>query len=862
MKRKEFMDIMSTDISMFDVEKWDKLDLFHNYDRLKTYITLKLGTEYFDFFARPKTGRKNHEVVWQSDLFDAPPVPLSSLTGDEYTRYKARLDEKTGKLKELIRQIEEEQKDVPRWSQLLEKAMLYGGDNYVFCGDGKITVAAWSMKPGQQYIHNPGGREINKKDIIDSGDTPENNSPPVVNDADNTDKGNIVPPADNLPPVVNNADNTDEENTVTPADNPPPVETGTDDTDGGNTVTPEKPTPPSPLPHPRKWWKWLLYILAALFLCLLLFGLLRRCSESAVPVLPEQPGMMPPIDPGDVGYDDDSILLVVANRLNILLEDEDIEGFARDFKKAYPGDEYRIVYYDTIVRRLQILIPKEEKSIIRIELPQKLPQYSFIIYDESMFNSGYRPNDPAMNDRAKSWYLEAVKAPQAWDITLGDSSVTVAIVDDGFDLAHTELRERVYLPYNAVSHDRTLFPQPSSNPSGEISDHGTHTSGTAIGEANNGEGLSGIAPGCKYMPVQVGDRNGQMSITAIMDGLLYAIYNGADVVNLSLGTAMPSIEFQPEYIQRIFAENMFLEAEQVWNEVYKIAEKHNTVIVYAAGNDNVLTAVDPMNRSDYCIHVSALDTDLSKADFSNWGEQSTVSAPGVAIYSSSLGDRYVFMNGTSMAAPIVTGGVALIKSINKNISAREVIRLLQTTGLPVASSRRMGNLIQLDRALAAASGRTFPTDCRDIARRIDSLTRVIDELRRQCLRYAPADTMKLPEIIEKPETLNGRWQSTTDLYNDKGERVSVYLDFDVDNKCGTFSLVENSGRTFTAPIKINITGNSLEITQNEYACCDDGYCYGKYTFSCRADKNGKAECVATNVNNKLNKVIFNLVKIS
>jgi subtilisin family serine protease len=844
---KKFQDILIIDATAFDVEKWDKLDLFHNYDRMRSYVSANSGAECFDFFARPKTGHKKNEIIWQSDLFDTTPVQLSSLSGNEYKRYKAVLDEKMKKLKAFVEKIEQ-RSETSGWAQLIGKAMLYGGDDYVFCGEGKIAIAAWSMKPAKQHVHNPAGLEFDEKS---NHDEEHDVSPPVV-----------PPPVDNSQAGGSNTDNANNgQNTVPPPYVPPPVDnsqSGGDNT--GNAGSGQNVPPPVVPPAARKkcpWWKWLLYILAALLLAALLFGLLRNCSAPAV--LPPMPGVLPPIDSGDIGYDDDSISQVVTNRLNILLESPDIEGFARDFKKAYPDSKYRIIYYDTVIRRLQLQIPKDEKNKIRDELPQKLPQYSFFIYDESIFEGSYRPNDPGMNDAAKSWYLDAIKAPQAWDITRGDPEITIAIIDDGFDLSHPELKKRVYLPYNAVSRNSDIFYHYKSSTNG-IFDHGTHVSGTATGEADNRAGLLGIAPNCRYMPVQVGNQNGIMTTTAVMDATLYAIYHKADVINLSLGMIFsPSIKYLPEYIQRTMAENNFLEETKVWNKIYKIAERHNATIVFACGNDNILTGIDPKQRSDYCIHVAAVNTKLGKAYFSNWGEQANISAPGVEIYSSVSNNRYKFFQGTSMAAPIVTGAVALIKSIDRNMSSRDILRLLQNTGKPVASSKKTGNLIQLDRALAAIGSSTTPNvDCRNIARKIDSLTQVIERLKRQCPQYASPDTMKLPGIIDNPAKLNGRWKSTTDIYNIHSEKVSIYFDFN--NRRGKLQFVENNGKTCYAPVRVNIAGNTLEIVQEDYAGCEDGSKYVKYTFSCKADRNGNAACVATSVDNKLNKVNFKLIK--
>jgi subtilisin family serine protease len=888
MKRKEFRNILVIDSAEFDVEKWDKRDLFHNYDRMNSYVSINLGSECFEFFARPRTGTKENEIIWQSDLFDVQPVPLSSLSGAEYNKYKAILDEKTEKLKKFIAQTAQKQGDsLTGWAQLLTKAMFYGGDDYVFCANDRITVAAWAMKPGRQHVPNPEGRNANVKNAATSAGqqpnvnsteeqtatstpstppvvSPENNiTPPPVTPTDNTTPSPVMPTKNVTPPPVTPTNNTTlppvtpTKNTTSPPVMPPVTPTN-------NTTAPPvtpmvPPLPPVPLRKECKWWKWLLYILAGLLLLALLCVLLRQCSGTAVPTLPPAPGVIPPVDPGDVGYDDDSVSQVITNRLNIFLESEDIEGFARDFKKAYPDDSYRVIYYDTTVRRLQIQVPKDKKNAVRDELPQKLSKYRFVIYDESMFESNYHPNDPAVNDPTKNWCLTAVKAPQAWDVTLGDPNVVVAIIDNGFDLSHPELKARVHLPYNTVTRNRKLFPVGMRG-----SEHGTHVSGTATGEANNGAGLLGIAPRCKYMPIQVGDRNGLMSTTAIMDAILYAIYNKADVINLSLGIGLNPIQVavlqRSESLQRMMVENNFLEEERVWNEIYKIAESHNVVIVYAAGNSNLLTAIDPHNRSNYCIHVSAVDTRLNKADFSNWGAQSTVSAPGVNIYSSTPNGGYASLQGTSMAAPIVTGGVALIRSVNKTMSARDISRLLQQTGTPIASTKKIGNLMQLDRALAAVAGTTTPpVDCRNIARQIDSLTRVIERLKQQCPQYAPPDTMKLPGIIKKPETLNGRWKSTTDIHNQQMERVEIYFEFN--GRYGTLSFVEANGKTCTATISVNVSGNMLNIVQNDYARCTDGKVYSKYTFEFKADRNGNAVCIATGVDNKLNRVRFNLVKI-
>lgn len=257
------------------------------------------------------------------------------------------------------------------------------------------------------------------------------------------------------------------------------------------------------------------------------------------------------------------------------------------------------------------------------------------------------------------------------------------------------------MPYNVLKHSSETFPQKA--------DHGTHVAGTALAIIDNQIGLCGIAPNCSFMPVQVADKNGLMTTTSILDGILYALYQGADVVNVSLGVDFTGLDEFSEEFQKNLLRNHFKEEERLWNKVSDIAEKHQSVIVVAAGNDNILTGIDAIQRPDNIITVSAVDKDnqlYAKADFSNYGEYSTVSAPGVDIFSTVGKNNYEVNSGTSMAAPIVTGAVALMKSVNKDLTTKEIIDILQRTGLPVHG--KIGNLIQLDKALQEASGIESP----------------------------------------------------------------------------------------------------------------------------------------------------------
>jgi len=213
------------------------------------------------------------------------------------------------------------------------------------------------------------------------------------------------------------------------------------------------------------------------------------------------------------------------------------------------------------------------------------------------------------------------------------------------------------------------------------------------------------------MPVQVANEREQMTTTSVLDGILYALYQGADVINVSLGNMFTGLSQYDEAVQKDMINNHFKEEERLWRHVMRIAASHNSTIVIAAGNDNVLAGIDAMQRPELFITVSAVDKNnqaYNKANFSNYGQFSDISAPGVGIYSSVGSDSYQTMDGTSMAAPIITGAVALMKSLNSNLTNKQILCILQGTGLETQGN--IGKLLQLDKALLKVkSGETV--DC-------------------------------------------------------------------------------------------------------------------------------------------------------
>lgn len=732
------------------------------FDRYRSASSMleKLDEKYRNFLAYPVKDGDNIEFYGIKARNDNPQI-LSELQGDEANKYQSIKDKTLAYYKRKIEELKDIDKDK---AEFLAAAIKSVDDRFVYCYDDKVVLGAWGMQMREKLpediteIRKSSPRKP-KKEIIDfkpaivPSITPFNVS---FNAGENGSlNGNSF--------VTKNANSylgDDEIPQVNPKEGYEFA--GWSETPNGYQVTDDKEftalyrqipivSDPPPLPWWKRFWlwltalftgkgclRWLLRALLFLLLLLLILWLLRNCNSCSrhtgggaalgdndstwlredpnvgsgggiydphnpytpVPtppgyedVLPPQQGVIPPIGanpeiiPGNPS--------IIANRLNILMDSEDksIVDLAKDFKAKYPDDKYKVVYYDDVVKRMQIEIPKEEREQLKQEIPPAFaPEYELFVFDEALFEGAYIPKDPAFSDSDKSWYLKAIRAPQAWDITLGSEKITVAIVDNGFNLQHPELKSKVVQPYNVWKHSDEIFSQ-------QI-DHGTHVAGTALAAADNGKGICGIAPNCKFMPVQVANEQGQMTTTSVLDGILYALYQGADVINVSLGSMFTGLAQYGETAQKDLINNHFKEEERLWRHVMRIAASHNSSIVIAAGNDNVLAGIDAIQRPELFITVSAVDKSnraYNKADFSNYGQFSDISAPGVGIYSSVGKDGYQTMDGTSMAAPIITGAVALMKSLNDNLTNKQILCILQTTGIETQGN--IGKLVQLDKAL-------------------------------------------------------------------------------------------------------------------------------------------------------------------
>ncbi len=317
------------------------------------------------------------------------------------------------------------------------------------------------------------------------------------------------------------------------------------------------------------------------------------------------------------------------------------------------------------------------------------------------------PNDPyfASSDSWGQhfddlWGVKRIGAPAAWDVTRG-AGVLVAIIDTGIDVGHPDLAANVWtnpdeIAGNGVDDDGNGFvddvhgwdfADDDADPHDDFL-HGTHVAGTVAAVGDNGMGIVGVAFESRLMAVRGLGTYGAGSTSDLAEAILYAVDNGADVINASWGGPGSS---------------------QTFADVLAAAHAAGVVFVAAAGNVNS-DAADFFPAGDpNVVAVAAFTYADRRANFSNFGLTLDVGAPGggddpppnkyssLSILSTLAnglaplnvppttlvlqngGGSYVRLAGTSMAAPHVTGTVALILAANPGLSVEQVRQVLRTT---------------------------------------------------------------------------------------------------------------------------------------------------------------------------------------
>ncbi|MEZ5570461.1 MAG: S8 family peptidase [Halioglobus sp.] len=333
------------------------------------------------------------------------------------------------------------------------------------------------------------------------------------------------------------------------------------------------------------------------------------------------------------------------------------------------------------------------------------------------------PNDDAY---PLQWHYPLIGLPDAWDTTTGDPGVVVAVVDTGILATHPDIVGQLVQGYDFVRDPVSAGDGDGidANPRDEIdtagstsqSFHGTHVSGTVSARGNNLIGVAGSAFSCRVMPVRALGTGGGGTSYDVDQAVRFAAglpndsgtvpQQRADVINLSLGGSPFS---------------------QATQNLYNEVRAAGVMVVAAAGNEASDAPGYPA-AYDGVISVSAVDAQQRLTTYSNTGPQIDVAAPGGdnsvdlngdgypdgilstggSVSAGGVNFVYSFLSGTSMAAPHVAGVLALMKSVNPNLTPADVDAMLAAgelsddLGVPGRDNQFGYGIINAQRAVLAA----------------------------------------------------------------------------------------------------------------------------------------------------------------
>jgi len=351
----------------------------------------------------------------------------------------------------------------------------------------------------------------------------------------------------------------------------------------------------------------------------------------------------PLLDGGEITYSNEEEMPEYSDETFIVQYKEGVdEETRRTLNELYGVEEVDVIGEDG--ENVKVLKVKEGYTIE--EVLEKYMADPNIEYAEPDYLAEfyYEPNDPGYKNLKA--VLAAIGAQTAWDYTKGEN-VVVAVVDSGVAL-HSELVANMLPGYSAVT---------SLSPNYDKLAHGTGVAGVVGAVGDNGIGTIGINWEAKILPVKVDDAGGGLSVANISKGIRWAADNGAQVINLSLGTTSdsPTLKSAIDY-----------------------AYDKGCILVAATGNAGK-NAVDYPARYANVIGVGGTADGITRAAISNYGTGVDVLAVS-AYYTTNPSGGYENMAGTSFASPQVAGLASLLIGLNPELTADQVKDYIQRGG--------------------------------------------------------------------------------------------------------------------------------------------------------------------------------------
>lgn len=251
------------------------------------------------------------------------------------------------------------------------------------------------------------------------------------------------------------------------------------------------------------------------------------------------------------------------------------------------------------------------------------------------------PNDKYYQDQ---YYLQQIKVEKAWEINYSNE-VIVAVLDTGVDISHPDLQGKLINGVNILNKDTLPI---------DDNGHGTNVTGIVAAVSNNFIGISGITRNAKIMPVKVLDNEGKSDSFYVGQGIRYAVDNGAKIILLASG-------------ETVYTPFM--------TEAVNYAEEKGVLIIAATGNKG--SELNYPAALPNVLSVGAVDRDDNYLDYSNYGQQLDVVAPGDGIFTTTIGGGYSTKSGTSMAAPQVAGLAAMLFQRYPDLTPNEIADIIR-----------------------------------------------------------------------------------------------------------------------------------------------------------------------------------------
>ncbi|MCH7592078.1 MAG: S8 family serine peptidase [Planctomycetes bacterium] len=300
------------------------------------------------------------------------------------------------------------------------------------------------------------------------------------------------------------------------------------------------------------------------------------------------------------------------------------------------------------------------------------------IHRNYRYDAQQSPSDPMF---VLQHHLAQIGIAEAWNLTTGAQEIVIAIVDTGVQPDHPDLEESIVDGWNVLDGNADYA---------DAAGHGTQVTGIVAAVSNNLIGVTGVTWDCPILAVRVADDDGWATSRNIAAGILWAIGQGAKVINVS---------FSPLWSNTIVRSA----ARQAFNR--------GALVVISAGNAGGLTRSRGYHEA---LFVGAVDERGELASFSDRGPFVDIVAPGTSIRTTSMGSSYRRTSGTSFAAPIVAGAAALAWSTNPDLRPTTIVDALIGAAVdlgPAFKDDSYGHgLVDVGAAVAAASRTTFVPD--------------------------------------------------------------------------------------------------------------------------------------------------------